>query len=213
MKPSCCRTAARCAAPRSNVSKARWWHAARVELICAAQRKEALKHFSSRKALDVDGLGEKLIEQLIERELVKTPADLFHLDAATLAELPRMGEKSAANLVASLDKSRHTTLARFIYALGIREVGEATAANLATHFGTLEALRAADQAALEAVEDVGPIVATHVHTFFQQATNNETLEALARLWSALGRGRDRRAAPAAGRPDLGADGESRQHDA
>ncbi|WP_191237884.1 NAD-dependent DNA ligase LigA [Cobetia marina] len=147
-------------------------------LICAAQRKEALKHFSSRKALDVDGLGEKLIEQLIERELVKTPADLFHLDAATLAELPRMGEKSAANLVASLDKSRHTTLARFIYALGIREVGEATAANLAMHFGTLEALRAADQPALEAVEDVGPIVATHIHTFFQQATNNETLEAL-----------------------------------
>ncbi len=147
-------------------------------LICAAQRKEALKHFSSRKALDVDGLGEKLIEQLIERELVKTPADLFHLDAATLAELPRMGEKSAANLVASLDKSRHTTLARFIYALGIREVGEATAANLATHFGTLEALRAADQPALEAVEDVGPIVAAHIHTFFQQATNNETLEAL-----------------------------------
>ena len=147
-------------------------------LICAAQRKEALKHFSSRKALDVDGLGEKLIEQLIERELVKTPADLFHLDAATLAELPRMGEKSAANLVASLDKSRNTTLARFIYALGIREVGEATAANLATHFGTLEALRAADQAALEAVEDVGPIVAAHIHTFFQQPTNNETLEAL-----------------------------------
>ncbi|MDA5562991.1 NAD-dependent DNA ligase LigA [Cobetia sp. MMG027] len=147
-------------------------------LICAAQRKEALKHFSSRKALDVDGLGEKLIEQLIERELVKTPADLFHLDAATLAELPRMGEKSAANLVASLDKSRHTTLARFIYALGIREVGEATAANLATHFGTLEALRAADQPVLEAVEDVGPIVAAHIHTFFQQPTNNETLEAL-----------------------------------
>jgi|TARA_B100000700_G_scaffold30303_1_gene29140 DNA ligase (NAD+) len=147
-------------------------------LICAAQRKEALKHFSSRKALDVDGLGEKLIEQLIERELVKTPADLFHLEAATLAELPRMGEKSAANLVASLDKSRNTTLARFIYALGIREVGEATAANLATHFGTLEALRAADQAALEAVEDVGPIVAAHIHTFFQQPTNNETLEAL-----------------------------------
>ncbi len=147
-------------------------------LICAAQRKEALKHFSSRKALDVDGLGEKLIEQLIERELVKTPADLFHLEAATLAELPRMGEKSAANLVASLDKSRNTTLARFIYALGIREVGEATAANLATHFGTLEALRAADQAALEAVEDVGPIVAAHIHTFFQQPTNNETLDAL-----------------------------------
>ncbi len=147
-------------------------------LICAAQRKEALKHFSSRKALDVDGLGEKLIEQLIERELVKTPADLFALDAATLAELPRMGEKSATNLVASLDKSRHTTLARFVYALGIREVGEATAASLAAHFGTLEALRAADQVALETVDDVGPIVAAHIHTFFAQPHNNETLEAL-----------------------------------
>ena len=147
-------------------------------LICAAQRKEALKHFSSRKALDVDGLGEKLIEQLIERELVKTPADLFGLDAATLAELPRMGDKSATNLVASLDKSRHTTLARFAYALGIREVGEATAASLAAHFGTLEALRAADQPALEAVDDVGPIVAAHIHTFFAQPHNNETLEAL-----------------------------------
>ncbi|RUR33264.1 NAD-dependent DNA ligase LigA [Vreelandella andesensis] len=147
-------------------------------LYCAAQRKEALKHFVSRKALDVDGLGEKLIEQLVDLDWVKSPADLFHLTASQLQTLPRMGEKSSTNLVNALDKAKHTTLARFIYALGIREVGEATAANLASHFGTLQTLQDADQAALEAVNDVGPIVATHVHTFFRQPHNLETLEAL-----------------------------------
>ncbi|WP_355659604.1 NAD-dependent DNA ligase LigA [Halomonas salifodinae] len=147
-------------------------------LYCAAQRKEALKHFASRRALDIEGLGVKLIDQLVERDWVKTPADLFRLRAAHLAELPRMGEKSAENLVAALEKAKHTTLARFIYALGIREVGEATAANLARHFGTLEALMGADSEALEAVEDVGPIVARHVHTFFRQPHNRETLEDL-----------------------------------
>ncbi|WP_271910259.1 NAD-dependent DNA ligase LigA [Vreelandella alkaliphila] len=147
-------------------------------LYCAAQRKEALKHFASRKALDVDGLGEKLIEQLVDLDWVKTPADLFHLTAEQLQTLPRMGEKSSANLVNALDKAKHTTLARFIYALGIREVGEATAANLASYFGTLQALQEADQAALEAVNDVGPIVAAHVHTFFRQPHNLATLKAL-----------------------------------
>ncbi|GKW50583.1 NAD-dependent DNA ligase LigA [Halomonas sp. NCCP-2165] len=147
-------------------------------LYCAAQRKEALKHFASRRALDIEGLGVKLIDQLVERDWVKTPADLFRLRAAHLAELPRMGEKSAENLVAALEKAKQTTLARFIYALGIREVGEATAANLACHFGTLEALMGADQEALEAVDDVGPIVARHVHTFFRQPHNRETLEEL-----------------------------------
>lgn len=147
-------------------------------LFCSAQRKEALKHFSSRRALDVDGLGVKLIDALVERELVTSPADLFHLDAETLAGLPRMAEKSAANLVASLDKARHTTLGRFIFALGIREVGEATAANLASHFGTLEALMGAEREALEAVDDVGPIVAAHLETFFKQAHNVETIHAL-----------------------------------
>lgn len=147
-------------------------------LFCAAQRKEALKHFSSRKALDVDGLGVKLIDQLVELDWVKTPADLFHLTVEQWQSLPRMGEKSSINLVNALDKARHTTLARFIYALGIREVGEATAANLASHFGTLQALQAAEQAALEAVNDVGPIVAAHVHTFFRQPHNQETLAAL-----------------------------------
>lgn len=147
-------------------------------LYCPAQRKEALKHFASRRALDIDGLGEKLIEQLVERDWVTTPADLFRLEAERLAELPRMGQKSSENLVASLEKARATTLARFIYALGIREVGEATAANLARHFGTLEALMEAEVEALEAVEDVGPIVAAHLHTFFRQPHNRETIDDL-----------------------------------
>lgn len=147
-------------------------------LYCAAQRKEALKHFASRRALDIEGLGEKLIDQLIERDWVKTPADLFRLDAERLAELPRMGRKSSENLIAALETSRHTTLARFIYALGIREVGEATANNLARHFGTLDALMGAEVADLEAVSDVGPIVAAHVHTFFRQPHNRETIDDL-----------------------------------
>ncbi|MGM0543682.1 MAG: NAD-dependent DNA ligase LigA [Pseudomonadota bacterium] len=147
-------------------------------LYCAAQRKEALKHFASRKALDIDGLGEKLIEQLVDLDWVQTPANLFHLDVEQLKSLPRMGEKSATNLVNALEKAKATTLARFIYALGIREVGEATAANLASHFGTLQALQDADQTALEAVNDVGPVVAAHVHTFFRQPHNLETLQAL-----------------------------------
>ncbi|SDM06830.1 DNA ligase (NAD+) [Franzmannia pantelleriensis] len=147
-------------------------------LYCAAQRKEALKHFASRRALDIDGLGEKLIDQLIERDWVKTPAELFRLDAERLAELPRMAQKSSENLVAALEKAKQTTLPRFIYALGIREVGEATAGNLASHFGTLQALMAAEQDDLEAVDDVGPIVAAHVHGFFQEPHNREIIDDL-----------------------------------
>lgn len=147
-------------------------------LFCAAQRKEALKHFASRKALDIDGLGVKLIVQLVDLDWVKTPADLFHLTVEQLQSLPRMGAKSAANLVNALENAKSTTLARFIYALGIREVGEATAANLANHFGTLDAVQTAELAALEAVNDVGPIVAAHVHTFFRQPHNQETIAAL-----------------------------------
>ncbi|CAM0555415.1 DNA ligase [Vreelandella titanicae] len=147
-------------------------------LYCAAQRKEALKHFASRKALDIDGLGEKLIVQLVDLGWVETPAALFHLSVEQLQILPRMGEKSATNLVNALETAKSTTLARFIYALGIREVGEATAANLANHFGTLEAIQAAELEALEAVNDVGPIVAAHVHTFFRQPHNQETMAAL-----------------------------------
>ncbi|SHE61359.1 DNA ligase (NAD+) [Modicisalibacter ilicicola DSM 19980] len=147
-------------------------------LYCAAQRKEALKHFASRRALDIDGLGTKLIDQLIEREWVKTPADLFHLQASELETLPRLGQKSADNLIAALEKSKRTTLPRFIYALGIREVGEATAGNLARHFGTLETLMKAGLEDLEAVEDVGPVVAAHVHAFFAEEHNRDTVAQL-----------------------------------
>ena len=140
-------------------------------LYCAAQRKEALKHFASRKALDIEGLGDKLIEQLVERQWVKTPADLYELTPAALASLERMAEKSASKLLQALDKSRETTLPRFIYALGIREVGEATAANLARHFGSLEALRQASEAQLLEVEDIGPIVARHLRAFFDEPHN------------------------------------------
>ncbi|WP_102795219.1 NAD-dependent DNA ligase LigA [Bowmanella denitrificans] len=147
-------------------------------LVCAAQRKEALKHFASRKALDVDGLGDKLIEQLVDMDWIHTPADLFRLDLAKLASLERMGEKSAANLVNALDKAKHTTLARFLYALGIREVGEATAANLAQHFLTLEALRQADMQALQLVPDVGEVVASHIVNFFAEPHNQQVVDEL-----------------------------------
>lgn len=147
-------------------------------LFCPAQRKEALKHFASRRALDIVGLGDKLIEQLVDHGWVDTPDKLFRLLSSQLASLPRMGEKSAANLVVALEKARHTTLARFVYAIGIREVGESTAAALARHFGTLEALMAADEATLTAIPDIGPIVARHIRTFFDQAHNRETVQAL-----------------------------------
>lgn len=147
-------------------------------LYCPAQRKEALKHFASRRALDIDGLGVKLIVQLVDNGWVETPAGLFALEAERLQTLPRMGEKSAHNLIEALEKAKATTLARFIYALGIREVGEATAASLAAHFGTLNAVQEAGLEALEAVNDVGPIVAAHVHTFFRQPHNQQTLTAL-----------------------------------
>ncbi|SHI16059.1 NAD-dependent DNA ligase LigA [Ferrimonas marina] len=147
-------------------------------LFCEAQRKEAIKHFASRKALDVDGLGDKLVELLVDRELVRTPADLFGLSASTLTMLPRMGMKSAQNLVAALDSARTTTLPRFLYSLGIREVGEATAANLARHFQTLEALRSADIEALVEVDEVGEVVAKHVYYFFRQPHNIEVIDAL-----------------------------------
>src|SRR5690606_25705238 len=133
---------ARCPVCGSEVVRVTGEAAARCTggLYCPAQRKEALRHFASPRAMDVDGMGDKLIEQLVEQDQVKTPADFYQLTAARLAELERMGEKSAANLVAALDKSKQTTLPRFLYALGIREVGEATAQDLAAHFGNLEAL-------------------------------------------------------------------------
>ncbi|USS96157.1 NAD-dependent DNA ligase LigA [Serratia symbiotica] len=147
-------------------------------LICAAQRKGALKHFVSRRAMDVDGMGDKIIEQLVEKEYVKNPPDLFRLSANMLSGLDRMGPKSAQNLLNALEKSRQTTFARFLYALGIREVGEATAANLAAHFGSLEKLYAADIAALKEVPDVGEVVAQHTRHFLDEALNQKVIAEL-----------------------------------
>ena len=147
-------------------------------LFCAAQRKEALKHFVSRKAMDIDGVGGKLIEQLVDRELIHTPADLFKLDLTTLTRLERMGAKSAENALNSLEKSKSTTLARFIFALGIREVGEATALNLANHFKTLDALKAADLEELQQVPDVGEVVANRIFVFWREAHNVAVVEDL-----------------------------------
>ncbi|MBE0505273.1 MAG: NAD-dependent DNA ligase LigA [Marinospirillum sp.] len=147
-------------------------------LYCAAQRKEALKHFASRKAMDIEGLGDKLIEQLVDAERVKSPADLYRLELEPLAALERMAEKSASNLLQALQTSKQTTLARFIYALGIREVGEATAANLARYFGTLDALMKASKEELLDVDDIGPIVAQHIRAFFAEPHNLETIQDL-----------------------------------
>lgn len=144
-------------------------------LICGAQRKEALKHFVSRRAMDVDGLGDKIIDQLVDAEYVKTPADLWRLTPGKLTGLDRMGPKSAQKLTDALAASKQTTFARFLYALGIREVGEATAANLAEHFGTLDALQQADTEALKAVPDVGEVVAKHVVNFFREQHNREVI--------------------------------------
>ncbi|MCL1160333.1 NAD-dependent DNA ligase LigA [Shewanella chilikensis] len=147
-------------------------------LFCEAQRKEAIKHFASRKALDIDGMGDKIVEQLIDKELVESPADLFSLTASALTMLERMGLKSATNLVQAIEAAKQTTLAKFLYALGIREVGESTAANLARHFKELDALRQASVEQLIEVEDVGAIVAQHVAHFFAQPHNLEVIDKL-----------------------------------
>ncbi|MDN3716287.1 NAD-dependent DNA ligase LigA [Vibrio breoganii] len=147
-------------------------------LVCSAQRKQALKHFVSRKAMDVDGLGDKVVEQLVEKEMVQTPADLFKLSAGRITVLDRMGPKSAQNVVDALEKSKQTTLPRFLYSLGIREVGEATAANLAQHFKTLERIEQASVEALLEVPDVGAIVAEHIKAFFAQERNQAVIAEL-----------------------------------
>jgi len=144
-------------------------------LWCPAQRKEAIRHFAARRALDIEGLGEKLIEQLVDLEWVREPADLYRLTAGRLALLERMGEKSAANLIAALEHSKHTTLARFVFALGIREVGETTAQLLAEHFGGIEALMAASVEDLVAIKGIGPVVAAHIVGFMAQAHNREAI--------------------------------------
>ena len=147
-------------------------------LVCPAQRKQALLHFASRRALDIEGLGDKLVDQLVDGNIVRTPADLYKLGVAGLSELERMAQKSAGNIVAAIDKSRKTTLARFIYALGIRHVGESTARDLAHHFGSLDALMAADDNALLEVPDVGPVVARSIRQFLAEAHNREVIAQL-----------------------------------
>ncbi len=147
-------------------------------LVCAAQRKEALRHFASRRALDVDGLGEKLIDQLVARDLVHSPADLFKLTLEQWTGLERMAVKSAENLLAALETSKSTTLARFLYGLGIPNVGESTAQTLANHFGSLEALMAADLDGLQAVPDVGPIVAESILAFLHEDHNRKVIDEL-----------------------------------
>ena len=147
-------------------------------LFCPAQRKQAIIHFASRKALDIEGLGEKLVDQMVDNAILRTPADIFKLGVLAVANLERMADKSAANLLEAIAVSRNTTLPRFIYALGIRNVGEATARDLARHFGNLDALIAADEAALQEVPDVGPVVAASIRHFLDQPHNVEVMEQL-----------------------------------
>jgi len=145
---------------------------------CPAQRKEALRHFASRRALDIEGMGDRLIDQLVDRQLVSGPADFYGLSAATLAKLDRMGEKSAARVVAAIDRSRRTTLPRLLHGLGIPGVGEATAASLARHFGSLAALQAASADEIQKVPDAGPVIAANVRAYFDQPRHQREIERL-----------------------------------
>jgi DNA ligase (NAD+) len=170
-------------------------------LVCPAQRKQALRHFASRHALDIEGLGEKLIDQLVDTGRVGSAADIYHLEAADLATLERMADKSAANVIAAIDRSRATTLARFIFALGIRHVGEATARDLAAHFGRLDPLLAASDEELLQVPDVGPVLAESIRDFFSEPHNRKVIDALRKAGVRWPEGAPRRAAagPLAGR--------------
>jgi DNA ligase (NAD+) len=150
-------------------------------LFCSAQRKEAIRHFASRRAMDIQGLGDRIIDQLVESGLVETPADLYRLPAADLAELERMGEKSAEKLITAIDRSRNTTLPRFLFALGIRDVGESTALALAEHFGDLGPIADATPEVLQDVPDVGPVVAARVAAFFRERHNREVIDDLVGL--------------------------------
>jgi DNA ligase (NAD+) len=147
-------------------------------LFCGAQRKQAILHYAGRRAMDIEGLGDKLVDQLVDSGLIRTLPELYKLGVAKLSELDRMAEKSAANVVANLEKSKKTTLARFLYALGIRHVGETTAKDLAKYFGALDRVLDASEAQLLEVPDVGPIVAQSIHTFFAQPHNREVVEQL-----------------------------------
>ena len=147
-------------------------------LFCRAQRTQSIIHFASRAAMDIDGLGVKLIEQLVDQELLSSVADIYTLSQDTLVGLERMGERSAANLVAAIEKSKQVSLPRFLFALGIREVGEATAAGLAAHFGKLRAIMAASEEALAKVPDIGKVVAHHIRAFFDESHNTDVIQAL-----------------------------------
>ncbi len=147
-------------------------------LFCDAQRKESIKHFASRKAMDIDGLGDKLVSQLVDKNIIRNVADLYDLDIDRLSELERMGQLSSGNLIRALEKSKSTSLPRFIYAIGIREVGEVTARNLAEYYGSLEAIASADQEQLQEVADVGPTVAKHINSFFTQQHNVDIVRQL-----------------------------------
>jgi DNA ligase (NAD+) len=147
-------------------------------LFCGAQRKQAILHFAQRRAMDIEGLGEKIVDQMVEGQVIKTLPDLYRLGLVGLVALERMGEKSAQNLLENLDKSKHTTLQRFLYGLGIRHVGESTAKDLAKHFGKLDAIMDASVEQLLEVPDVGPVVAESIHTFFEQPHNREVVEQL-----------------------------------
>ncbi len=147
-------------------------------LFCAAQRKEAILHFAARRALDIEGLGDKLVEQLVDANLIRTLPDLYKLGLGTLAGLARMADKSAANLIEALEKSKKTTMPRFLFGLGIRHIGESTAKEMAKHFGKLDAIMGANEEALLEVADVGPVVATSLRTFFDQPHNREVVEQL-----------------------------------
>ena len=170
----------KCPVCKSSVTRAEGEAVARCTggLYCEAQRVEALKHFVSRRAMDVDGLGAKILEQLVVSDRIKTPADLFTLEPDELAAMERMGEKSAANLIESIEKSKTTTLQRFVFALGIREVGESTAGSLASHYGKLESIASASEEELQTVEDVGPVVASRIRAFFDEAHNRDVIAAL-----------------------------------
>ena len=150
-------------------------------LYCPAQRTQAVRHFASRRAMDIEGLGEKLVDQLVDAGLVHSILDIYSLSEEQVAALDRMGKKSATNLVAAIARSRDTTLARFLYALGIRDVGEATALAIATHFGDVKCLRAADEERLQEVPDVGPVVARQITSFFAETHNQEILDGLVKI--------------------------------
>jgi len=147
-------------------------------LFCPAQRKQAILHFAGRRALDIEGLGDKLVDQLVDAGVIKTLPDLYRLGLTSLAALDRMADKSAQNVLAALEKSKQTTLARFMYGLGIRHIGETTAKDLAKHFGSLDAIMEASEEQLLQVNDVGPVVAHSLRTFFDQAHNREVMEQL-----------------------------------